>query len=66
MSSSLFFKHGSWEDQDVRPIAPMVMPIIGMKAIGSVAPVLTAGAMGVVTEILLLSCMCCIGHGSTG
>ncbi|CAE7906675.1 SFXN3, partial [Symbiodinium necroappetens] len=37
------------------PIAPMVMPIIGMKAIGSVAPVLTAGAMGVVTEILLIT-----------
>jgi len=37
------------------PIAPMVMPIIGMKAIGSVAPVLTAGALGVVTEILLIT-----------
>jgi hypothetical protein len=38
-----------------RPIAPMVMPIVGMKMIGSVAPVLTAGAAGVVVEILLLA-----------
>lgn len=40
----------------VRPIAPMVMPIVGMKMIGSVAPALTAGAAGVVVEILLLTC----------
>ena len=32
----------------------MVMPIVGMKMIGSVAPALTAGAAGVVVEILLL------------
>ena len=38
----------------LRPIAPMVMPIIGMKALGSVAPVLTAGIVGGVTEIVLL------------
>ena len=37
-----------------RPIAPMVMPIVGMKMIGSVAPALTAGAAGVVVEILPL------------
>ncbi|CAK9078945.1 Sideroflexin-3 [Durusdinium trenchii] len=36
------------------PIAPMVMPIVGMKMIGSVAPALTAGAAGVVVEILPL------------
>ena len=30
----------------------MVMPIVGMKAIGAVAPVLTAGVLGVVTEIV--------------
>lgn len=34
----------------------MVMPIVGMKLIGSVAPALTAGAAGVVVEILLLTC----------
>lgn len=32
----------------------MVMPIVGMKMIGSVAPALTVGAAGVVVEILLL------------
>eukprot|EP00438_Fugacium_kawagutii_P030843 Skav210404 [mRNA] locus=scaffold1416:271903:284314:- [translate_table: standard] len=37
------------------PIAPMVMPIVGMKMIGSVAPALTAGAAGVVVEILLIT-----------
>ncbi|CAE7523620.1 SFXN3, partial [Symbiodinium pilosum] len=37
------------------PIAPMVMPIVGMKAIGAVAPVLTAGVLGVVTEIVLIT-----------
>lgn len=37
------------------PIAPMVMPIVGMKIIGSVAPLLTAGAAGVVVEILLIT-----------
>jgi len=37
------------------PIAPMVMPIIGMKMIGSVAPALTVGAAGVVMEIVLIT-----------
>lgn len=33
----------------------MVMPILGMKIIGGVAPILTVGAAGVVTEILLIT-----------
>merc|ERR1711966_76962 len=39
------------------PIAPMVLPVFGMKAIGSVVPILTTGPLGIVTEIVLI-CGC--------
>jgi tricarboxylate carrier len=39
------------------PIAPMVLPIFGMKALGTVAPMLTVGAAGVVAEIIFI-CGC--------
>jgi tricarboxylate carrier len=39
------------------PIAPMVLPIFGMKALGAVAPILTTGALGIVSEIVLI-CGC--------
>lgn len=37
------------------PIAPMVLPVIAMKVIGASVPVLTAGALGVVTELTLIT-----------
>lgn len=39
------------------PIAPMVLPVFGMKIVGGVLPVLTVGALGIVTEIVLI-CGC--------
>jgi tricarboxylate carrier len=39
------------------PIAPMVLPVFGMKALGKVAPILAAGALGIVCEIVLI-CGC--------
>jgi len=37
------------------PIAPMVLPVFAMKAIGRSIPVLTIGALGVVTELVLIT-----------
>jgi len=37
------------------PIAPMVMPVLAMKALKGAAPFLTVGVMGVVTELVLIT-----------
>lgn len=43
------------------PIAPMVMPVFFMKAIGATVPVLTVGVLGMCTEIVLIAgCISCM------
>jgi len=39
------------------PIAPMVMPVFAMKFLGRAVPILTVGALGICTEIVLI-CGC--------
>jgi len=38
------------------PIAPMVIPVLAMKAVKGVAPVLTVGVLGACTEIVFICC----------
>lgn len=37
------------------PIAPMVLPVFAMKALGRTVPVLTVGALGICTEIVCIT-----------